>query len=163
MGVHLLGPPASLDVRFPSPSSIYRVYHSPLLLLLSPSPFSSCSSKFPPSQRPHLLFLFQVGIPPRLWPKLLEVKKMHLDTHSSSEMLPSKAALEKAAPHSISATGCDVCLTLVLGHGTHDQLCDAVHENLLNSDPEFNTVGQISTLSLQEKGRSQGTSSYARV
>ncbi|KAJ8513920.1 hypothetical protein OPV22_004354 [Ensete ventricosum] len=50
----------------------------------------------------------------------------------------------------------------LLGHGTHDQLCDAVQENLLNSDAEFNTVGQLSALSLQEKGRSQGTSSSAR-
>ncbi|RWW46958.1 hypothetical protein BHE74_00047093 [Ensete ventricosum] len=102
MGEHLLGPPASLGVRFASPSSIYHVYHS--------------FSTVPPPLTRSFLVLF------------LEVPLYHS----------------------------------LLGHGTHDQLCDAVQENLLNSDAEFNTVGQLSALSLQEKGRSQGTSSSAR-
>nr|XP_018684473.1 PREDICTED: uncharacterized protein LOC108953379 [Musa acuminata subsp. malaccensis] len=51
----------------------------------------------------------------------------------------------------------------VLGHATtHDQLCDAMHENLLNTETESKTGRTISDLSLQARGRSLSTPSSAK-
>ncbi|KAG6537907.1 hypothetical protein ZIOFF_003010 [Zingiber officinale] len=48
---------------------------------------------------------------------------------------------------------------------THDQLCDAMHDNLLNSTSETTTLRMISNLSLQEKHalKSQSSSRSASV
>ncbi|CAL9077999.1 unnamed protein product [Musa acuminata var. zebrina] len=151
MGVHWLGPPASLDVRFASPSSIYRVYHSPLFVPPLTFSFLVLFLEVPSVTASPSPFPFPSGDTAEAMAQAIRGQE---DAFGQAQLIRD-AAVESRSRESSSSQ--------LLGHGTHDQLCDAVHENLLNSDPEFNAVGQISTLSLQEKGRSQGTSSSARV
>ncbi|RWW05931.1 hypothetical protein GW17_00030773 [Ensete ventricosum] len=127
------------------------IIHSPLFLLLSPAPFSSSSSKFPSITASSSPFPFPSG--GTTTKAMAQAIRGQEDAFGQAQLIRD-AAVESRSRESSSSQ--------LLGHGTHDQLCDAVQENLLNSDAEFNTVGQLSALSLQEKGRSQGTSSSAR-
>ncbi|CAL9103985.1 unnamed protein product [Musa textilis] len=75
---------------------------------------------------------------------------------SASQVQNTTVVVEN--PMSVDESG-----KLLLGRAaTHDQLCDAMHESLLNTETESKTGRPISDLSLQAKGRSLSTPSSAK-